>query len=56
MNRYGKKKGAKLGVNMPFSELVQRIAQRDVIGPEQKIKKPKRKKDGANPPMRRNKA
>ena len=45
MNRRGKKLVSKLGVNMSFSELVQRIDQRDTNGAEEKGEKRNRKKE-----------
>ena len=56
MNQDDKKKGAKLRANMSFRELVQRIVQRDAVGPEQKLKKPKQKKAAPKTARRRSKA
>ena len=53
MNQRVKKKGTKLGVNMPFGELVQRIVQRDANGAEQKLEKPKKKNVAPKSPRRR---
>jgi hypothetical protein len=55
MNRRGEKPGSKLGVNMSFSDLVQRIIQRDANGVEQKLEKPKQKEATAKLPRRRGK-
>jgi hypothetical protein len=48
MKRRGKKLESKRGVNMSFSELVQRIVQRDTNGAQQELEKPKRKKATSN--------
>jgi hypothetical protein len=49
MKRRGKKLESKRGVNMSFSELVQRIGQRDTHGPQQElVEKPKQKKATSN--------
>jgi hypothetical protein len=55
MNQRNKNKETKLGVNMSFSELVQRIVQRDANGAEQKLEKPKQKKAAPKSPRRRTK-
>jgi hypothetical protein len=55
MKQRGKKKETKRGVNMSFSELVQRIVQRDTNGAEQKVEKPKQKKVMPKLPRRRRK-
>jgi hypothetical protein len=55
MNRRGEKPRSKLGVNMSFSDLVQRIVQRDANGVEQKLEKPKQKEATPKLPRRRRK-
>ena len=53
MKRHGKKLETKRDTGMSFSELVQRIVQRDANGLEQELEKPKPKK--ATPTSRRRK-
>ena len=48
MKRHGKKLETKRDKSMSFSELVQRIIQRDASGAEQEIQKPKTKKGNPN--------
>ena len=55
MNQRGKKPGPKLGVNMSFSDLVQRIVQKDTNVAEQKLEKPKQKEATPKLPRRRGK-
>ncbi len=52
MNQRGKKLDFKPGVNISFSELVERIAQRDTKGADQKLEKPKQKKAKLKNPRR----
>ena len=53
MKHRGKKLQSKRGVNMPFSELVQRIIQRDTNGAQQELdEKPKRKRATSNRRMK----
>jgi len=51
MKQRAKKLESKRGVKMSFSELVQRIAQRDTNGAEPELEKPKQKK--AMPKLRK---
>ncbi len=55
MKKRGKKVESKRGVNMSFSELVQRIVQRETNGTEQEPEKSKQKKVTPNLPRRRKK-
>jgi len=55
MNRRGKKSDSRLGVNISFSELVQRMAQRDTKGAEQKLEDPKQKRAKPKLPRRQKK-
>lgn len=55
MNRRRKKLESKLGVNMSFSELIQRIAQRDANAAEPKLEERKQKKARPKLPGRRRK-
>jgi hypothetical protein len=55
MNQRGKKPDSRPGVNISFSELVQRIAQRDTKAVKQKLEKPKQTKAKPKLPGRRRK-
>jgi hypothetical protein len=55
MNQRGKKAVSRPGVNISFSELVQRIAQRDTKGVEQKLEDPKQKRAKPKLPRRQKK-
>jgi hypothetical protein len=55
MNRRGKKSDSRPGVNISFSELVQRIAQRDTKGAEQNLEDPKQKRAKPKLPRRQKK-
>ena len=50
-----RKKGTKRGVNMSFSELVQRLVQRNTNGAVQDLEEPKQKKVAPKKPRRRSK-
>jgi hypothetical protein len=53
MNQRGKKAVSRPGVNISFSELVQRIAQRDTKGAEQNLEDPKQKRAKPKLPRRK---
>jgi hypothetical protein len=55
MNQRGKKPDSRPGVNISFSELVQRIAQRDTKGAEQKLEDSKQKRAKPKLPRRQKK-
>jgi hypothetical protein len=55
MNQRGKKPDSRPGANISFSELVQRIAQKDTKGVEQKLEDPKQKRAKPKPPRRQKK-
>ncbi len=55
MKQSGKKLTSKLRLNMSFSELVQRIIERDANGAQEKLEKPKRKTATTKRPRRRTK-
>jgi hypothetical protein len=55
MKQRGKKLASKLRLNMSFSELIQRIIERDTNGAQEKLDKPKRKTTTAKLPKRRTK-
>jgi hypothetical protein len=55
MNQRGKKPVSRPGVNISFSELVQRIAQRDTKGAEQNLEDPKQKRAKPKLPRRKKK-
>ena len=55
MNQRGKKPDSRPGVNISFSELVQRIAHRDTKEVEQKLEHPKQKRAKPKLPKRQKK-
>ena len=55
MRQRDKKLEFKCNVNMSFSELVQRIVQKQMNGSEPELQKPKRKKTTSKLPRRREK-
>jgi hypothetical protein len=56
MKQRDKKLASKPRLNMSFSELVQRIIQKDLNGEQEKLDKPKQKKTTPVRPRRRKKS